>query len=445
MPKTRQQSIKKILSINPWVTDFAFYDLWFKPVGLLYLSTILKNYGMDVSFIDCIQKYIGKRKYGKGKIYHEEIALPEALNKFKMRYFRYGITENEFKNKLKEIDKPDIILITSFMTYWYPGILLTAKTLKKHFPDTKIVLGGIYATLLPEHARALENIDYVITGNNFNSIIDSIFEVLNIHKGTFPGINTLDDLPFIDYSLYKSLDSITTVNSLGCPFECTYCASSILYKKFQYKSSKYINNEFKRYMAYNVSDITFYDDAFLMHPEIIKILKILKLFPFKYHLPNGIHAKFITPRIAKLLFDAGFKTIRIGYEVYDSLLQNKMGGKVTNKILKNAIDYLNNAGYFSGEIGVYVLGGHPKIPINALENSIKYLSDMGVRIYISEYSPVPKTSDGKLYYKKESDPLLTNNSLRRFINDKDKEKYFDLKCFIRIHNSKVAGNHPATY
>ncbi|MCK4544995.1 radical SAM protein, partial [candidate division WOR-3 bacterium] len=309
-----------------------------------------------------------------------------------------------------------------------------------YFPDTKIVLGGIYATLLPEHARELENIDYVITGNNFNSIVDSIFEILNIRRGTFPGINILDDLPFIDYSLYKSLDSITTVNSLGCPFGCPYCASSILYKKFQYKSSKYINKEFKRYMTYNVSDIAFYDDAFLMHPEIIKILKILKLFPFKYHLPNGVHAKFITPRIAKLLFDAGFKTIRIGYEVYDNLLQDKMGGKVTNKILKNAIDHLNNAGYFSGEIGVYVLGGHPKIPINTLENSIKYLSDMGVRIYISEYSPVPKTPDGELYYKKGSDPLFTNNSLRRFINDKDRERYFDLKCFIRTHNSEVAGN-----
>jgi len=29
---------KKILLINPWVHDFAAYDFWLKPLGLLYLE-----------------------------------------------------------------------------------------------------------------------------------------------------------------------------------------------------------------------------------------------------------------------------------------------------------------------------------------------------------------------------------------------------------------------
>jgi hypothetical protein len=34
--------MKKILLVNPPVYDFAAYDLWAKPLGLLYLSSLLK-------------------------------------------------------------------------------------------------------------------------------------------------------------------------------------------------------------------------------------------------------------------------------------------------------------------------------------------------------------------------------------------------------------------
>jgi hypothetical protein len=32
---------KSILLVNPWIHDFAAYDLWMKPLGLLYLGGIL--------------------------------------------------------------------------------------------------------------------------------------------------------------------------------------------------------------------------------------------------------------------------------------------------------------------------------------------------------------------------------------------------------------------
>jgi len=36
---------KRILLINPWIHDFAAYDLWAKPAGLLYLASTLKKNG----------------------------------------------------------------------------------------------------------------------------------------------------------------------------------------------------------------------------------------------------------------------------------------------------------------------------------------------------------------------------------------------------------------
>ena len=48
---------KKILLINPWIYDFAAYDFWLKPLGLLYLGSLLRQNSHQVHFIDCLDPY----------------------------------------------------------------------------------------------------------------------------------------------------------------------------------------------------------------------------------------------------------------------------------------------------------------------------------------------------------------------------------------------------
>ena len=48
----------KILLVNPPVYDFAAYDLWAKPLGLLYLSSILKQQNICVQFFDYMDRII---------------------------------------------------------------------------------------------------------------------------------------------------------------------------------------------------------------------------------------------------------------------------------------------------------------------------------------------------------------------------------------------------
>jgi hypothetical protein len=43
-----------IILINPWIYDFAAYDLWSKPLGLLYIASYLKKLGFNVQLIDCL-------------------------------------------------------------------------------------------------------------------------------------------------------------------------------------------------------------------------------------------------------------------------------------------------------------------------------------------------------------------------------------------------------
>ena len=47
-------SFPNILLINPWICDFAAYDFWAKPIGLLYIGSILKKSGYNISYIDLV-------------------------------------------------------------------------------------------------------------------------------------------------------------------------------------------------------------------------------------------------------------------------------------------------------------------------------------------------------------------------------------------------------
>ena len=123
-----------LLLINPWIYDFTAYDFWSKPLGLLYVASILRGQGYEISYIDCMDRYNQevlklqnrefpkKDEFGRGSFYKELIKRPAILRDIHRRYSRYGITEEIFLNRLKKLPPPQAVLITSIMTYWYPGV-----------------------------------------------------------------------------------------------------------------------------------------------------------------------------------------------------------------------------------------------------------------------------------------------------------------------------------
>jgi hypothetical protein len=46
----------RALFINPLIHDFAAYDLWVKPLGLLTIAAYLKKLGVSISLIDCLDR-----------------------------------------------------------------------------------------------------------------------------------------------------------------------------------------------------------------------------------------------------------------------------------------------------------------------------------------------------------------------------------------------------
>lgn len=442
-----------ILLVNPYVHDFAAFDLWAKPLGLLYIASFLAQQDYSISFIDCLDRHhaalsdtIKEKRFGTGKYFETIIDKPNLLNKIPRHFKRFGIPLDVFRNDLANLKTPDLILVGSGMTYWYHGIRETIKIIKEFFPNTSIMLGGLYARLCTQHAEKMSGADIISTACDFTSILKEI----DRHTGTQHNYskikNNIDHLPYPAYNLYSRLKTIAMLTSLGCPHKCAYCASSFLYERFFERNPHNVFKElFYYHERYHICDIAFYDDALLINADkrFIPLAEeiIAHKLPIRFHTPNGLHVRAITQRIAQLLFNAGFKTIRLSFESSNKLIQKLSSSKVSNDNLVTAVTCLTGAGYQKEDIDVYLLVGLPKQKYTDVKESILFVHGLGLKIKLAEYAPIPHTSLFSYLRKDTSllinEPLLHNNSVYTYLDKNFGDKLEELKALTKNLNAKL--------
>ena len=407
-----------ILLINPWITDFAAYNFWIRPHGLLSIASFLRNNGFKITFIDCLDSIVKRKKYGDGKFRKIEIEKPLPFKSVPRKYSQYGISEEIFKDKISYIEKPDLIGITSGMTYWYPGVFKAIRIVKESLKKVPILLGGIYATLCYDHAVKYSEADYIIRGNGELQLPKIISELFDI-KSTPDSEPRTDIYPAFD--LYSKLDYVSIMTSRGCPYRCSYCASPAISGGYKRRDPLKVVEEIACWTSrYRVNNIAFYDDALLFNPleHIIKILKEVRKRDIQcnFHSPNGLHVKEISKKLATLLYDCQFKTLRLGLETSNEAIQVETGGKVDNRSFGEAVGNLRRAGYSEDEIGVYVMAGLPGQRVGEVEESIAFVKENGAKPILVEYSPIPETALFEKAKKMsefdiENEPLFHNNSI----------------------------------
>jgi len=391
-----------VLLVNPWIHDFAAYDFWAKPYGLLGLAAILRHHGVRISYIDCLDRFHPRAqagdphaRHGRGPYLKTHLPTPPALANVKRTYSRYGIDPQWFHESLVAIPPPDLILVTSIMTYWYPGVIETIGRLKAVFSQTPIVLGGIYARLWTEHAISNSGADYVS--------VDDGGDLLAILK-RFTGCDVtprfdfsdLDALPWPAFDLQHKIAYVPLLTGRGCPYDCAYCASRFLEPVMTRRSPQSVVAEIEYWHRQNgVVDFAFYDDALLVHPErhaipIFEaiIRKDLKIF---FHTPNALHIREIKARTAQLMYRAGFHTLRLGLETTAFDARRDLDRKVEAEEFLQAVAHLRAAGFKSDQIGAYLLVGLPGQEVDAVRESIDIVRQAGITPVMAHYTPIPHT------------------------------------------------------
>ena len=417
-----------VLLISPWVYDFAAYDLWLKPLGLLTLSSILRRNGYSISYIDCLDRHhpaladygfkSKTKKDGSGHFYSEVIPKPDVLSDIPRRFRRYGLPPEVFKYELGQIPTPQAVLITCMATYWYPGAQLAIEMVKVKWPGMPVFLGGIYPSVCIEHAQRYSGADFVYPSSGMADFFVKLGELTG--KSTCPA--NFSSLPPPDLTCIKNPTYAVLATSRGCPFSCDYCASDYLYPGFNQKDPEAVYREIVDIVkTYHIKNFSLYDDALLVNPQehIIPLLnKIIanNHLHLNFHTPNSTHARLVDREVAGLLYQSGFKNMRISLETARPDRQKELGGKVTCDEFSRAVKNLRQAGFKPYEIWVYIMIGMPgEIPEEVLESMIFALKCGALPVPV-EYSPIPHTKLWPLFAKEFADPdnidpLLHNNSV----------------------------------
>jgi len=393
----------KILAINPPVEDFTAYNLWACPLGLFRIIEQFQRDGADVEYLDLLDgPDVGDdsaqppkhRKDGRHSYWKRVRKKPEELSFVPRNFFRFGADKAKVRELIGSREKPDKVLLSTGMTYWYRTVLEIIGVVKDVFPGAKIEVGGIAATLIPEMFEQ---------------------EGVKVHLGKYrinPDI-TGTGSRFVNFLKFFPANLIE-----GCPNRCLYCSSSIFYPKVRYMNLEKQVHDLENWSdVSDLTDVAFYDDALLLKKG--KYLKTFldRLDPNKYcfHTPNGLHLSEVDEELCEYFARYNFSQLRFGFETAFSRYDNKTDLKQFQKV----VSLLHKNGFTSEKVGVYLLCALPGQSVEEVEKTIDIVAETGARPYLSELSPVPGTSVYETHLKESlldfnNEPLYQNNSLSSF-------------------------------
>jgi radical SAM superfamily enzyme YgiQ (UPF0313 family) len=415
----------RVLCIHPWITDFAAYNTWIEPLGLLTVAGVLRAAGHEVSLLDCLDRChpdaptprSPRDRFGCGRYAKVAMQKPPVLAHVPRRWGRYGLPVEVFERELAAMPRPDAVLVTSMMTYWYPGPFEAIRRVRARWPGVPVALGGVYATLCTDHALAHSGANAVLPGPGEARALEWVNEVAGEERRLSTPVEEV--LPAHDLRRRQGYVAVQTAR--GCPFSCPYCAVGRLAPRGLHpRSPQRVVDEIAWCVEeLGARDVAFYDDALLYDAErhLLPILEgvLSRGLPVRFHTPNGLHARYIDHRLARTLRKAGFLTLRLGLESADPGEQRRDGGKVDRDAFARAVKALWSAGYSAREVAAYVLVGRSGQDVAAARATAIYAQGLGVPVQTAQFSPIPGTREwvaavdaGDL--PADADPLLHNNS-----------------------------------
>ena len=288
----------------------------------------------------------------KSKNHHQSI--PIGLLKLASYYRSLG-DDVRLVRGCREIDfKPDKVLITSLFTYWSKYVWEAVSFYKHKFQRTQVVVGGIYASLMPEHCK--------------KSGCDEVY--VGVHKDA-ECFQPAYDLVNTDFQIINT--------SRGCIRNCSFCGVWKIEPQFEFKQS--IKGEIFK------NRVLFYDNNLLANPKIERILSELVSIRIKGRIvisesQCGIDGRLLTHDLAKLLREAHFQYPRIAWDH-----QYKLHEQV-----RTYIDILVGAGYKHRDIYVFMLYNH-ELNYEELDRKREKCREWGVQIADCRFRPLDQTFD----------------------------------------------------
>jgi radical SAM superfamily enzyme YgiQ (UPF0313 family) len=202
--------------------------------------------------------------------------------------------------------------------------------------------------------------------------------------------------------------------------------------------------------TFRIHDFAFYDDAlFVRREQHIKVILqqiIDRRLPLRFHTPNGLFANDLDAELAELMFRSGFKTICLSFETVNDQRYEDMNHKISREGMIQAVGNLVKAGFQRNELEAYVIMGLPEQSLEEIIASMIFINNLGVRLRLASYSPIPNTLDFKRacsagLISEDIDPLLTNKTIFPLQQSKlAYETYCNVRSFAHMLNDACRKN-----
>lgn len=445
---------KNALLISPPVYDSQYWAEWSQPYGLLRVAALLRKHNYKklwlYDFMEAGEdRKVRNHRINPGETYEEKnwpegpitpIVIEkngEALELYK-RHF--GKTWDDFEEWLKRRgltskNPPSEVWISSVMTYWWESTRDLTMRLRRYFGKrTRIILGGIYPTLAPEHAAKMTAADIVVAGE----------------------VEEANDL-WTDLSLYRTKPPYAIITpSRGCPYDCSYCAQRTINAgatKVRFRDAKDVVAEMRhKYQRYGIRDFAFYADFLLINFKlnIIPILGqiIEEKLPFRLYAPEGLDTRYLSQsqELLDLMKAAHFQKIYLPVESIDDEYVRTLNRRhVKLEHFVKAAAMCEKAGFKlrNLDVNAFVLYGLPNESIDRVVKTSLFVSELVGSIIPMLFTPVPSTrifAEYLPYFRDrgwDRNLHMLNGKLFPFLqlNEGAVSDYIDLQRFMFMLNA----------
>jgi len=243
----------------------------------------------------------------------------------------------DIRERLLEL-KPELVGLTA-RSPLYSAACELARIVKSTIPNTKVVLGGVHASTMPEESLEEEAIDCVVVGEG-EAAIRSLASNMDLSK--IPGVVTrtssvpppplvedLDTLPLpawhlFDLSRYQTTSLVARdvpvadlESSRGCRAQCVYCTKGVFGSSWRVKSPGRMVAEVAHAKAAGFKSFNLVDDSFTtITSKAIATCNALidSGLDMPWTCTNGIRVGNVSEEFFRVAREAGCWLVAFGFE-----------------------------------------------------------------------------------------------------------------------------------
>jgi radical SAM superfamily enzyme YgiQ (UPF0313 family) len=377
-----------VLLINPpWITKDG--NIWHgvkstsPPLGLLYVAAYAEAAGFSVRVID---------------VDADCMSLSDIANAVQQ-------------------SQPRFVGLTA-VTAQIKGARTLAAIVRQASPRSKIVIGGIHATALPEEVLRDENVDFVVRGEGEKSFTDLVrgepvdsIGGLSYRNGTLlkpfhhnraeEPIRDLDSLPSPAFHLirfeayrpaigaYRRLPAINMTMTRGCPGKCTFCNSAET--ALRTRSADHVVDEIQRLQArYGIREVSFYDDTFTIYKQqVARFCELIVERRIDLTWSCFARTDCVSPGLLAKMKAAGCHQILFGIESADEEVLRNIRKPINLDLTRRAVRMVQHAGI---AVRAAFMFGNPGETTESMRRTVQFARELDPDIAIFNITtPYPGT------------------------------------------------------